>query len=366
MPRIRRTLITSSSRFGKLRGNASNFFCGGKWGGFALRGGVGLLQQRVLFPRCAAQGGGGCAAGRGALAGCSGGCFQRFTPRGVWRLRGGAKFRWRVAAGGAFSVLRRAGYWRLRGGAKFRWRVAAGGAFSVLRRAGYCVGAGPAERCGRFSCFAHAPLIKKSGQKRNHGFLWPALPSSRSVWGTRASAALRAVSVGDRGRKGSFGCVGKILGVGFTLRSEVPCCVAPKGGPVFRDRNGRCGLLQSSHLGGFAARCALRAALRRARGRPRSPNAGCTSTTFPPRLREPRPFFWAAFLSLRRLRCGKKSRGPGLLTAAFVQLEAASLEKIRVPGFFSGYFSLPAAIRRERKVPAAPRGSRDNAANRAA
>ena len=140
----------------------------------------------------------------------------------------------------------------------------------------------------------------------------------------------------------------------------------PRGGPVFRDRNGRCGLLQSSHLGGFAARCALRAALRRARGRPRSPNAGCTSTTFPPRLREPRPFFWAAFLSLRRLRCGKKSRGPGLLTAAFVQLEAASLEKIRVPGFFSGYFSLPAAIRRERKVPAAPRGPRANAANRAA
>ena len=86
----------------------------------------------------------------------------------------------------------------------------------------------------------------------------------------------------------------------------------------------------------------------------------------PPLLREPRPFFWAAFLSLRRLRCGKKSRGPGLLTAAFVNLNAVPLEKIRVPGFFSGYFSLPAAIRRERKVPAAPRGSRDNAANRAA
>ena len=159
---------------------------------------------------------------------------------------------------------------------------------------------------------------------------------------------------------------GMDLGGGFALRSEVPCCVAPKGGPVFRDRNGRCGLLQSSHLEGFAARCALRTALRRARGRPRSPNAGCTSTTFPPRLREPRPFFWAAFLSLRRLRCGKKSRGSGLLTAAFVNLNAVPLEKIRVPGFFSGYFSLPAAIRRERKVPAAPRGSRDNAANRAA
>ncbi len=135
------------------------------------------------------------------------------------------------------------------------------------------------------------------------------------------------------------------------MRSEVPCCVAPKGGPVFRDRNGRCGLLHNSHLEGFAARCALRAALRRARGRPRSPNAL-------PRLREPRPFFWAAFLSLRRLRCGKKSRGSGLLMAAFVILNAAPLEKIRVPGFFSGYFSLPAAIRRERKVPAAPRGSR--------
>ena len=66
---------------------------------------------------------------------------------------------------------------------------------------------------------------------------------------------------------------GWILRVGFPLRSEVSCCVAPKGGPVFRDRNGRCGLLQNSHLEGFAARCALRAALRRARGRPRSPNA---------------------------------------------------------------------------------------------
>ena len=42
--------------------------------------------------------------------------------------------------------------------------------------------------------------------------------------------------------------------------------VAPKGGPVFRNRNGRCGLLYNSHLEGFAARCALRAALRRARG----------------------------------------------------------------------------------------------------
>ena len=176
------------------------------------------------------------------------------------------------------------------------------------------------------------------------------------------------------GKKDSFGCVGKRFGGElWELGLWSLCCavglwrsVAPKGGPVFRDRNGRCGLLHNSHLGGFAARCALRAALRRARGRPRSPNAGCTSTTFPPRLREPRPFFWAAFLSLRRLRCGKKSRGPGLLTAAFMNLNAAPLEKIRVPGFFSGYFSLPAAIRRERKVPAAPRGSRANAANRAA
>ena len=120
--------------------------------------------------------------------------------------------RWYVAAGGAFSALRRAGCSRLRGGAKFRWRVTAEGAFSAIRRAGCCVVAGPAGRCGRFSCFAHAPLIKKSGQKRNHGLLWPALPSGRSVSGTRASVALRAVSVGDRGRKGSFGCVGKRFG----------------------------------------------------------------------------------------------------------------------------------------------------------
>ena len=207
------------------------------------------------------------------LACCSRGCFSRAAPRGVWRLRGGAGGSLAGCSGGCLQRAAPCKVWWLRGGAKSRWRVAAGGAFSALRRAGYCVGAGPAERCGRFSCFAHAPLIKKSGQKRNHGLLWPTLPSSRGVWGTRASAALRAVSVGDRGRKGSFGCVGKILGGGFALRSEVPCCVAPKGGPVFRDRNGRCGLLQNSHLEGFAARCALRAALRRARGRPRSPNA---------------------------------------------------------------------------------------------
>ena len=62
-----------------------------------------------------------------------------------------------------------------------RWYVAAEGAFSALRRAGCCVVAGPAGRCGRFSCFAHAPLIKKSGQKRNHGLLWPALPSGQSA-----------------------------------------------------------------------------------------------------------------------------------------------------------------------------------------
>ena len=35
--------------------------------------------------------------------------------------------RWYVAAEVAFSALRRAGWWRLRGGTKFRWRVAAAG-----------------------------------------------------------------------------------------------------------------------------------------------------------------------------------------------------------------------------------------------
>ena len=90
-------------------------------------------------------------------------------------------------------------------------------------------------------------------------------------------SAPRCISRGQR-KKVFFWLRGKeilgwILGLWFALRSEVPCCVAPKGGPVFRNRNGRCGLLQSSHLEGFAARCALRAALRRARGRPRSPNA---------------------------------------------------------------------------------------------
>ena len=116
---------------------------------------------------------------------------------GYRRLRGGTKFRWRVAAEGASSVLRRAGWWlrggaglslaccsgwcflrftprgcwRLRGGAGLCLRAAPEAASFALRRAVCCVGAGPAGRCGRFSCFAHAPLIKKSGQKRNQGLL---------------------------------------------------------------------------------------------------------------------------------------------------------------------------------------------------
>ena len=184
----------------------------------------GALPGRTAAAHCLAWALAAARWGEVSQACCSGGCFLRFAPRGV-----------------------------------LRWCGAAG-------------------RCGRFSCFAHAPLIKKSGQKRNQGLLRPAFPSGWSAWGTRASAALRAVSVGGRGKEGIFWLRRKeiwgwILGVGFTLRSEVPCCVAPKGGPVFRDRNGRCGLLQNSHLEGFAARCALRAALRRARGRPRSPNA---------------------------------------------------------------------------------------------
>ena len=145
---------------------------------------AGMLQRRALFPRCAARGG-GCAAGRG-----------------------------------------------------FRWRVAAAGASSALRRAGCCVDAGPAGRCGRFSCFAHAPLIKKSGQKRNQGLLWPALPSGWSVSGTRASAALRAVSVGDRGKSFLLAAWerlwGWILGVGFVeavLCGGVLSVCCPEGRP---------------------------------------------------------------------------------------------------------------------------------------
>ena len=240
--------------------------------------------------------------------------------------------------------------------------VAPKAASFALRRAGCCVDAGPAGRCGRFSCFAHAPLIKKSGQKRNHGLLWPALPSGWSVSGARASAALRAVSVGGRGKKLSFGCVGKVLGmdlgVGLRCGVKFPVVLPRRAAPCSVTGTGAAGCckVHTSEVSLPAAPCAP---LCGARG-------AAPVLRTPPRLREPRPFFWAAFLSLRRLRCGKKSRGSGLLTAAFVILNAAPLEKIRVPGFFSGYFSLPAAIRRERKVPAAPRGSRDNAANRAA
>ena len=147
-------------------------YCGGGRGLCAAQRGVVVAARRDEVP----------------LASYSGWCFLRFMPRGHWRLRGGPKFPWQVTAGGAFSV---------------------------LRRAECCVVTGPAGRCGRFSCFAHASLIKKSGQKRNHGLLWPALPSSSSARGTRASAALRAVSAGGRGKKGSFVYVEEILGRGF-------------------------------------------------------------------------------------------------------------------------------------------------------
>ena len=175
-----------------------------------MRGRVGLLR-RGCFSRAAPRGVVAAQRGEDSLAGCSGGCFFRYTPRGVWWLRGGAKFRWRVAAEGAFSA---------------------------IRRAGCCVVAGPAGRCGRFSCFAHAPLIKKSGQKRNQGLLWPALPSGWSVSGTRASAALRAVSVGDRGKSFLLAAWerlwGWILGVGFVeavLCGGVLSVCCPEGRP---------------------------------------------------------------------------------------------------------------------------------------
>ena len=210
---------------------------------------AGMLQRRSLFPRCAARDIGGCAAGRSfagglqrrvlaarcavqglvaarrgevPLACCSGWCFQRFTPRGVLRWCG---------ARGALRPL------------------------FLLR-----------------SCAADQ---EKRPEKKSWALMGCASIRPERLRETCIRSAPRCISRGQR-KKVFFWLRGKGLGMvwggGFALRSEVPCCVAPKGGPVFRDRNGRCGLLQNSHLGGFAARCALRAALWRARGRPRSPN----------------------------------------------------------------------------------------------
>ena len=181
------------------------------------------------------------------------------------------------------------------------------------------------------------------------------------LWDTCIRSAPRCISRGQR-KKFSFGCVGKRFG-SWVCGS---CAVRWGFGGLLPRRAALCSVTGT----GAAGCCRIHTSEASLPAAPCAPLCGARGAApvlrTPPLLREPRPFFWAAFLSLRRLRCGKKSRGPGLLTAAFVQLEAAPLEKIRVPGFFSGYFSLPAAIRRERKVPAAPRGSRDNAANRAA
>ena len=194
------------------------------------------------------------------------------------------------------------------------WRsVAPKAASFALRRAGSCVGAGPTGRCGRFSCFAHAPLIKKSGQKRNQGLLWPALPSSRGVRGTRASAALRAVSVGGRGRKGSFGCVGKVLGMGFGSWVCGSCAVRWGFVGLLPRRAAPCSVTGT----GAAGCCKVHTSEASLPAAPCAPLCGARGAApvlrTPPLLREPRPFFWAAFLSLRRLRCGKKSRGPASL-----------------------------------------------------
>ena len=70
---------------------------------------VGCVKAGGSGARCAARGGGGCAAGRG---------FACERPRKLLPSRCAARgggcaagrgFRWRVAAGGAFSALRRAG-----------------------------------------------------------------------------------------------------------------------------------------------------------------------------------------------------------------------------------------------------------------
>ena len=156
---------------GCVKAGGSGACCAARGAGCAAgRSSAGGLQRRVFPSRYIARGG-GCAAGRGFTcerprkqlpsrrAAQGGGCA---AGRGFACERPRKPFLSRCAAWGG---------WRLRGGAKFRWRLAAEGVFSALRRAGGCVGAGPAGRCGRFSCFAHAPLIKKSGQKRNQGLL---------------------------------------------------------------------------------------------------------------------------------------------------------------------------------------------------
>ena len=201
----------------------------------ARRGEVSLAGCSGGRRLCAAPRGVVVAARRGevSLASCRGGCFLRFAPRGVLRCRvacgalrplfllrsraadqekrpekksravmacasvrlerlGGTCIRSAprcISRGqreeGIFCLrgkeIWELGLWKLCCTVGLCRFVAPKAASFAPRRAGCCVGAGPAGRCGRFSCFAHAPLIKKSGQKRNHGLLWPALPSGSST-----------------------------------------------------------------------------------------------------------------------------------------------------------------------------------------
>ncbi len=206
-------------------------------GGCAAGRGFACERPRKPLPSHCAARGGGCAAGRGFACERPGSRFLRAAPRGVLRWRGARralrplfllrscaadqekrpeKKSWAVTAcvslrlerlwgtcirsaprcisrgqreeGGLLAARERFWGWVL--GVGFVELVLCGGASLAsgpesrfLRAAprGGLRWRGAAGRCGRFSCFAHAPLIKKSGQKRNHGLLWPALPSGQSA-----------------------------------------------------------------------------------------------------------------------------------------------------------------------------------------
>ncbi len=257
--------------------------------------------------RCAARGAGGCAAGRSfaGVAGCSGWCFLRFTPRGVVVVARRGDVSLACYSGGCFQRFAPRGV--------LRWC----GARGVLRWCG--TRGAPRPLFLLRSCAADQ---EKRPEKKSRAVMACASVQLERPGNMCIRSAPHCISRGQREegiflRGRDFG--DRFMELGSRCGVKFPVVLPPRAAPCSVTETGAAGCcrIHTSEVSLPAAPCAP---LCGARG-------AAPVLRTPPLLREPRPFFWAAFLSLRRLRCGKKSRGSGLLTAAFVNLNVAPLKK---------------------------------------
>ena len=176
--------------------------------------------------RCAARGAGGCAAGRSfaGVAGCSGWCFLRFTPRGV--LAAARRDEVPLAGCSGWCFLR------------FTPR-------GLLR----CHGARGALR-PLFLLRSCAADQEKRPEKKSWAVMACASVQLEHLRDTCIRSAPRCISRG-RGRKGSFVCVGKRFGswvcgscavrwgfVGLLPRKPLPSRCAARGVALARGPRG--------------------------------------------------------------------------------------------------------------------------------